>query len=121
MAVVVLELDPQAANVAVNDIALGHEVGAPHRVENLFSRYDAPIAAGEKVQEALLDAAEVNDRMASTDFSVHDVDHHLTELYGPTIGRWMPDARREITIERASSSSGEKGMQGCRRPPGQTP
>ena len=27
-----------------------------------------------------------------------------------TIGRWIPDARREMTIERASSSSGENGI-----------
>src|SRR5450759_3984214 len=35
-AVVVLELDAQAPDVAVHDVALGHEVGAPDRVEDVF-------------------------------------------------------------------------------------
>src|SRR5688572_11247419 len=49
MAVIVLELDAQAPNVAIDDVALGHEVGAPHRVEDLFSRDDLAAAAGQQV------------------------------------------------------------------------
>ena len=63
MPVVVLELDAQAPDVAIDDVALGHEVGAPDGIEDLFPRDDAPAPTGEEVQQALLDAAQVHDRV----------------------------------------------------------
>ena len=110
MAVVVLELDPQAPDVAVDDVALGHEVGAPDGVEDLLAGHDPPATAGEQVEQALLDARQVDDRVAGADLAVDDVDLDLAEPDPGTIGRSVPDARRVITIERASSSSGEKGI-----------
>ena len=48
--------------MAVDDVALGDEVGAPHAVEELLAGDDLARPAGEQVQEALLDAAQVDDR-----------------------------------------------------------
>src|SRR5450759_4477081 len=58
--VVVLELDPQAPDVAVDDVALGDEVGTPDRVEDLVPRDHPTPAAGEQVQQALLDPGPVS-------------------------------------------------------------
>src|SRR5665811_884108 len=80
MAVVVLELDPKAADVAIDDVAFGDEIRAPDRVEDLLAGHDPPTAAGEQVQQALLDATEVDDRLACADHPVDDVDLHLAEL-----------------------------------------
>src|SRR6185503_13317116 len=55
VSVVVLELDAQAADVSVDDVALCDEVGAPDRVEDLVPGEDAPAATGEQIQQALLD------------------------------------------------------------------
>jgi hypothetical protein len=52
--VIVLELDPKAPDVAVDDVALGHEVGAPDGVEDVLPRDDPATPAGEEVEEALL-------------------------------------------------------------------
>jgi hypothetical protein len=54
--VIVLELDPQASDVPVDDVALRHEVRAPDGVEDLVAGDDAPCPARQQVQEALLDA-----------------------------------------------------------------
>src|SRR5665811_1210651 len=59
--VVVLELDPQAPDVAVDDVALGDEVGTPDRVEDVVPRDHPTPAAGEQVQQALLDPGQVDD------------------------------------------------------------
>ncbi len=66
--------------MTIDDIALGHEIGAPHRVQDLLPRDNAPATAGKHVQEALLDAAEVDDRAAGPHFAVEDVDFHLPDL-----------------------------------------
>src|SRR6202142_1395795 len=79
VAVVVLELDAQAADVAVDDVALGHEVGAPDRVEDLLPRHDLPAPAREQVEQALLDAREVDDRVPRGALPVEDVDLDLAE------------------------------------------
>src|SRR5688572_1936768 len=60
--IVVLQLDPQAADVAIHDIALGHEVRAPHAVQDLLPADDPAAATGQQVQEALLDRAQMHDR-----------------------------------------------------------
>ena len=60
--VVVLELVRRLPDVAIDDVALGDEVGAPDRVEDLVARDDAAPPAGEQVDQALLDAREVDDR-----------------------------------------------------------
>jgi hypothetical protein len=46
--------------MAIDDVALGDEVGAPDRVEDLVPSYDLAASAGEQVQEALLDARHVD-------------------------------------------------------------
>src|SRR5258705_1924848 len=79
VAVVVLELDPEAADVAVDDVALGDEVRAPDRVQDLLARHDLTAPAREEVQEALLDPAQVDDRVAGPHLPVDDVDLHLAE------------------------------------------
>ena len=79
MPVVVLELDPQAPDVPIDDVALGDEVGAPDAVEDLVAGHDASAAAREEVQQALLDAAQVDDRGPGTHLAVEDVDLHLAE------------------------------------------
>src|SRR5664279_5271368 len=78
-AVVVLELDAQSPHVAVHDVALGHEVGAPDGVEDLLAGDDPPAPAREQVEQALLDAREVDDRVAGPDDAVEDVDLDLAE------------------------------------------
>src|ERR1700675_590449 len=80
MTVVVLELDPEAADVAVHDVALGNEVSAPDRVQDLLPGDDPSTAAREQVEEALLDAAQVDDRAAGAHLPVQDVDLDFTEL-----------------------------------------
>ena len=82
MPVVVLELDAQAPDVAIDDVALGHEVGAPDRVEDLVPRHDLPGATGEQVQQALLDAAQVDDGVPGPDLAIDDVDLDLAERDG---------------------------------------
>lgn len=80
MAVIVLELDAEVPNVAIDDVALGDEVRAPDGVEDLLSRHQPPAPAGEEVQEGLLDAAEVHHGIAGPDLAVDDVDLDLAEL-----------------------------------------
>src|SRR5664280_2251585 len=70
VAVVVLELDAQAADVAVDDVALGHEVHAPDGVEDLLPGHDPPAAAREQVEQALLDAREVDHRVPGPHLAV---------------------------------------------------
>ena len=77
MPVIVLELDTQAADMAIHDVALGHEVGTPDGVEDLLTRDDASAPAGEQVQQALLDAGQVNDRVAGANHPADDVDLDL--------------------------------------------
>jgi hypothetical protein len=69
MAMVVLELDPQRPDVAIDDVALRHEVRAPDGIEDLFAADDPPAATGEQVEETLLDTAQVNDRLAGPEVS----------------------------------------------------
>src|SRR5664280_16492 len=70
VAVVVLERDAQAADVAVDDVALGHEVHAPDGVEDLLAGHDPPAAAREQVEQALLDAREVDHRVPGPHLAV---------------------------------------------------
>ena len=58
--VVVLELDAEAADVPIDEVALSHEIRAPDGIENLVPGHDLPAPAGQEVEEALLDAAEVD-------------------------------------------------------------
>src|SRR5213592_2440637 len=59
--IVVLQLDSQASDMAVDDIALGDEVGSPNGVEDLVAGDDAAGSARQKVEQALLDAAQMHD------------------------------------------------------------
>src|SRR6185503_5037135 len=77
--VVVLELHSEAADMAVDDVALGNEIRAPDRIQDLVSRDDAPASAREQVQEALLYPAEVDDRFSGPDLAIDDVDLHLPQ------------------------------------------
>jgi hypothetical protein len=58
----------------------------------------------------------VDDRVTGPHPAMEDVDLRFAELDRGTIGTSVPVARRVMTIERASSSSGEKAPSGCRRP-----
>src|SRR5664280_300046 len=58
------------ARVAVDDVALGHEVHAPDRVEDLLPGHDPPAAAREQVEQALLDAREVDHRVPGPHLAV---------------------------------------------------
>src|SRR4029079_15795378 len=80
--IVVLELDAQAADMAVDDVALRDEVGPPDRVEDLIPREDAAAAAGEQIQKALFDPAQVDDGRCGPDLAVNDIDLHLAEPDG---------------------------------------
>jgi hypothetical protein len=55
MPVVVSQLDTQAPDVAIHDVALSQEVGAPDGIEDLIPRHDAPATTGQEGQQALLD------------------------------------------------------------------
>src|SRR5664280_2882214 len=61
VAVVVLELDAQAPDVAVHDVALADDVRAPDRVEDLLAGHDAALATGQEVEQALLDPGQAQD------------------------------------------------------------
>lgn len=51
----VLQLDPQVADVPVHDVALRHAVGAPEMIQNLVPRQQAARVRREQIQEALLE------------------------------------------------------------------
>ena len=65
--------------MAVDDVALGHEVPAPDRVEDMPSRHDLPAATRQQVEQALLDSGEIDLRAAGSDEAIHDVDLDLSE------------------------------------------
>src|SRR4029079_15819923 len=69
-------------DVTVDDVALGHEVGAPDRVQDLVAGHDAPTPAGEEVQKALFDAAQMDDRIARSNLAADDVDLHFAQPDG---------------------------------------
>src|SRR4051812_13535208 len=56
---VVVELHAKLADVAVHDVALDLEIGAPDRCEKGLSRKDLARVGGEDVQEGLLDGGEL--------------------------------------------------------------
>src|SRR5689334_9459321 len=72
--VIVLQLDAQAPDVPIDDVALGDEVRAPDRVEDLVAGHDPAAAAGEQIQEALLDTAEVDQRVPGPNLAAQDVE-----------------------------------------------
>ena len=59
LAPVVLEPRPQVANLAVHDVAFGDVVHTPQRVEDLFAGDHAPSVGCQQVQQALLQAGQV--------------------------------------------------------------
>src|SRR5947207_15984830 len=61
--IVVLQLDPQASDMAVEDIALGDEVGSPNGVDDLVARDEAAGSARSEVEHARLDAAVMHGRL----------------------------------------------------------
>jgi hypothetical protein len=66
--------------VAIDDIALGHEVGAPGGVEDLLAGDRPPAPAREQVEQALLDRAQRHHRMSDPHQPVDDVELDLAEL-----------------------------------------
>src|SRR4051794_13016780 len=75
--VVVLELDPEAPHMAIDDVALGDEIGSPDRVDDLLAGDHPTRPAGKKVEEALLDPAQMDHRSTGPDLAIDDVDLHL--------------------------------------------
>ena len=65
--------------MAVDDIALGDEVGSPNGVEDLVAGDDAAGSARQKVEQALLDAAEMHDGIPGVHLAVNDVDVDLAD------------------------------------------
>src|SRR5688572_21065422 len=60
MLVVVLQLHAQISDVAIDHVAFRDEVRTPDAVQYLVPRNDTSSATGEKVEQALLDAAQEN-------------------------------------------------------------
>ena len=60
--------------MAVDDVALDDEVGAPERVEDLLAREHAPGIRGEEVQQRLLEGREMQLVIAGEDLPVEHVD-----------------------------------------------
>jgi len=107
---VVMELDAQAPDVSVHEPALRHEVRAQMRSRISCRETTRPARLASTKRDALLDAAEASDRFPRSDLPVHDVDLDLRRSSSRgRIETSVPDARRLMTIERASSSSGENG------------
>ena len=65
--------------MAIDDIALGDEIGAPHAVEDLLAGHHLAGPAGEQVQQVLLDPAQVDDRRPGPDLAMEDVDLDLAD------------------------------------------
>ena len=65
--------------MAIDDVALGDEIGAPDRVENLVPRDHSARSAREEVEQALLDPAQVDDRFTGPDLPIHDVDLDIAD------------------------------------------
>src|SRR6478672_2286139 len=77
--IVILELDPEAPDMPVDDVALGDEVGAPDAVEDLVACQYASAAAGEEIEKALLDAAEVDQGGPGAYLAMDDIDLDLAD------------------------------------------
>src|SRR5471032_364271 len=74
VAIVVLKLDAQAADMTIHDVALGHEINAPDRVEDLVATEHAAASACQQVEQALLGRAQGDDQTSSADLTTDDVD-----------------------------------------------
>ena len=108
--VVVVELDPQAPDMAIHDIAFGHEVGtqtasrysslATTRPARLASRYSRACSIRLR---AVTDRPILISRLAMST----SISPTFTTV---TKGRSAPVARRLSTSARASSSSGMNGI-----------
>ena len=79
MPVAILQLDTQAPDVAVYDVAFGNEVRAPHGVEDLLPRNDAAAPARQQIEEALLDAAQMHNGITGPHLAAEDVHFDLAQ------------------------------------------
>jgi hypothetical protein len=59
LAPIVLELRPEVADVAIDDVALGHVVDAPERVQDLVARHHLVRSRRQKIEQALFEAGQV--------------------------------------------------------------
>ena len=76
--------------MAVDDVALDHEVGAPERVEDLLACQHGPGVRGEEIQESLLERREVElvtrsgHHLAVEDIDLEVADREFLVLVGPS-------------------------------------
>src|SRR5829696_4495187 len=76
---VVLQLRPQRANLAVDDVALGGIVTAPEVVQDLVARQDPPGVGGQQIEQAQLQRCQVHVMAVDPHPVVEDVDLQLTD------------------------------------------
>src|SRR6185436_1331865 len=74
-----LQLDPQVADVAVDDVALRDVVGTPQAVQDFIARQQASRIGGEQIEQVLLERGEMQLRLAEPDAMMHDVDLELAQ------------------------------------------
>ena len=67
--------------MTVDDVALGDEVLPPDAVEDVLPRHGPPGAARQEVEQALLDAAQVDHRLTDAYLAIDDVDLDVAERY----------------------------------------
>ena len=67
--------------MTVDDVALGHEVLPPNAVEDVLPRDDPSGAACQEVEQALLNAAQVDHGLTDADLAIDDVDLDVAERY----------------------------------------
>ena len=75
---VILQLGPQRTHVAVDDVALDHEVRSPEGIEYLHAREDRAGVRGEKVQQCLLERGELQFVLPCEHLTVQNIDLKVT-------------------------------------------
>src|SRR2546426_5806395 len=75
----VLQLDAQVADVAVNHIALGHIVDPPEVVQNLVAGEQASRVCGQEIEQALVERRGVQLRFAGPDTAGEDSDLQIAQ------------------------------------------
>ena len=77
---VVLESRAQVADLAIDHVALGHVVCPPQRVEDLLAGDHAPGVGCQQIEQALLQAGQVQLRGVHSYSSLEDVYLELADL-----------------------------------------
>jgi hypothetical protein len=83
LAPVVVQSRAQVADLTVDDVALRDVIRAPQRVEDLLAGDHAPSVGRQQVEQALLQARQVQLRGSGVNAAFEDVDLELTDLDDP--------------------------------------